>query len=99
MTTFTSDDREEAYRKKVEEAPYHPGYEGAVVKPNPVYRGVDPAKMIWKEKPITAENIKSRIKHSLCGGPVSIQSRVYFDDEEISFLKMTHEEANTGEKK
>lgn len=53
MTTFTSDDREEAYRKKVEEAPYHPGYEGAVVKPNPVYRGVDPAKMLWKEKPLS----------------------------------------------
>ena len=85
--------------KLVEEAPYHPGYEDAVVKPNSVYRGVDPAKMIWKAKPVTAEDIKSRIKHSLCGGPVSIQSRVYFDDEEISFLKMTHEEANPGNKK
>ena len=58
MTTFTSDDREEAYRKKVEEAPYHPGYAGAVVKPNPVYRGVDPAKMIWKEKPLSDEEVR-----------------------------------------
>ena len=85
--------------KLVDEAPYHPGYEDAVVTPAPVYKGMDPAKMIWKPKPITAEDIKSRIKHSLCSGPVSIQSRVYFDDEEISFLKMTHEEANTGGKK
>lgn len=33
MTTWTSEDKEEAYRKKVEEAPYHPGYEDAVVYP------------------------------------------------------------------
>lgn len=33
MTTFTTEDKEEAYRKKVEEAPYHPGYEDAVVYP------------------------------------------------------------------
>jgi hypothetical protein len=31
MTTFTSEDRENA--KLVEEAPYHPGYEDAVVYP------------------------------------------------------------------
>lgn len=31
MTTFTSEDRESA--KLVEEAPYHPGYEDAVVYP------------------------------------------------------------------
>ena len=31
MTTFTSEDREQA--KLVEEAPYHPGYEDAVVYP------------------------------------------------------------------
>lgn len=33
MTTFTTDDKEEAYRKKLEEAPYNPGYEDAVVYP------------------------------------------------------------------
>ena len=33
MATFTTEDKEEAYRKKVEEAPYHPGYEDAVVYP------------------------------------------------------------------
>ena len=33
MTTWTSEDKEEAYRKKVEDAPYHPGYEDAVVYP------------------------------------------------------------------
>jgi hypothetical protein len=30
MTTFTSDDREEEYKKIVEAAPYQPGYEDAV---------------------------------------------------------------------
>jgi hypothetical protein len=34
--------------KLVEEAPYHPGYEDAVVSPAQKYKGVDPAKMIWK---------------------------------------------------
>jgi hypothetical protein len=33
MTTFTSDDREEAYKKIVVEAPYQPGYEDAVPIP------------------------------------------------------------------
>ena len=32
MTTFTSEDRENA-KKLVDEAPYHPGYEEAVVYP------------------------------------------------------------------
>ena len=39
--------------KLVEEAPYHPGYEDAVVSPAQKYKGVDPAKMIWKSKPLT----------------------------------------------
>lgn len=43
------------------------------------------------------EDIKKRIKHSLCHTPISIQSRVYFDGEEISNLRMTHEEIK-GEK-
>jgi hypothetical protein len=33
MTTFTSDDREEAYKKIVAEAPNQPGYEDAVPIP------------------------------------------------------------------
>jgi hypothetical protein len=33
MTTFTSDDREEEYKKIVEAAPYQPGYEDAVPIP------------------------------------------------------------------
>ena len=41
--------------KLVEEAPYHPGYEDAVVSPAQKYKGVDPAKMIWKTKPLTDE--------------------------------------------
>ena len=59
MTTFTSDDRQEAYKQKVEEAPYHPGYEDAVITPrsDPVYKGMDPAKMLWKPKPLTDEEI------------------------------------------
>jgi hypothetical protein len=44
----------------VEEAPYHPGYEDAVITPrsDPVYRGMDPAKMLWKSKPLSDEEIK-----------------------------------------
>ncbi len=43
------------YQKKVEEAPYHPGYEDAVITPrsNPVYIGMDPDKMLWKPKPLS----------------------------------------------
>ena len=44
--------------KLVEEAPYHPGYEDAVVSPTQKYKGVDPAKMIWKPKPLSDEEIK-----------------------------------------
>jgi len=57
MTTFTSEDRQEAYQKKVEDAPYHPGYEDAVVPPKQTYVGMDPAKMIWKSKPLTDDDI------------------------------------------
>ena len=43
--------------KLVQEAPYHPGYEDAVIEPAFAYKGVDPAKMIWKPKPLTEEEI------------------------------------------
>lgn len=59
MTTFTSEDRQEAYQKKVEDAPYHPGYEDAVVPPKPAYKGMDPAKMLWKPKPLSDEEIEN----------------------------------------
>mgnify|MGYP003632176178 CR=1 FL=1 len=36
MTTFTTEDKNEAYRKKVEEAPYHPGYEDAIITVEPI---------------------------------------------------------------
>jgi hypothetical protein len=42
--------------KLVEEAPYHPGYEDAVIttrRSDPVYKGMDPAKMLWKPKPLS----------------------------------------------
>ena len=45
------------YQKKVEEAPYHPGYEDAVGTPPHLYRGMDPAKMLWKPKPLSDEEI------------------------------------------
>jgi len=41
----------------VEEAPYHPGYEDAVVPPKQVYSGMDAGKMIWKPKPLDIEQI------------------------------------------
>jgi len=47
--------------KLVEEAPYHPGYEDAVVSPAQKYKGVDPAKMIWKPKPLSDKEITSFI--------------------------------------
>ena len=34
------------------------------------------------------ELLKKHIKHSLCKTPISIQSRVYFDGEEISSLRI-----------
>jgi hypothetical protein len=43
--------------KLVDEAPYHPGYEDAAVPPKPIYKGVDPAKMIWKAKPLSNDEI------------------------------------------
>ena len=43
--------------KLVDEAPYHPGYEDAVVTPEPVYKGVDPAKMLWKPKPLSEKEL------------------------------------------
>lgn len=43
--------------KLVQEAPYHPGYEDAVVNPTPKYTGLDPAKMIWKPKPLSDKEI------------------------------------------
>lgn len=45
--------------KLVEEAPYHPGYEDAVITPrtNPVYKGLDVRKMLWKSKPLSDEII------------------------------------------
>jgi hypothetical protein len=39
--------------KLVDEAPYHPGYEDAVVTPATKYIGMNPSKMIWKTKPLT----------------------------------------------
>ena len=48
-----------SYQQKVEEAPYHPGYEDAVInkRSDPVYKGMDPAKMIWKSRPLSEEEI------------------------------------------
>ncbi len=43
--------------KLVQEAPYHPGYEDAVIEPAFAYKGVDPSKMIWKPKPLSDEEI------------------------------------------
>ena len=48
MTTFTSDDREEAYKKIVEAAPNQPGYEDAVPIP---FAG-------WVSAEITDEEIR-----------------------------------------
>ncbi|MCE5293946.1 MAG: hypothetical protein LLF94_04975 [Chlamydiales bacterium] len=44
-------------KKLVDEAPYHPGYEDAVVPPNRVYSGVKTGKMLWKPKPLSEEKM------------------------------------------
>jgi hypothetical protein len=49
MTTFTSDDREEAYKKIVEAAPNQPGYEDAVPIP---FAG-------WVSQELTDEEIRA----------------------------------------
>jgi len=43
--------------KLVDDAPYHPGYEDAVVQPKPVYSGIGSGRMIWKSKPLSEEEI------------------------------------------
>jgi hypothetical protein len=44
LKTFTSNDREEAYKKIVKEAPNQPGYEDAVNQPCPEYDPVNHPK-------------------------------------------------------
>jgi len=41
---------------------------------------------------LVAEKERKKIKHFLTATSVSVQTRVYIGDEEISMLKMTHEE-------
>ena len=70
------------YQKKVEDAPYHPGYEDAVVPPKQVYSGMDAGKMIWKSKPLTEEEINN-LGHELIDveyfdeGEYGMQSNIY----------------------
>jgi hypothetical protein len=46
MTTFTTDDREEAYKKIVAKAPNQPGYEDAVPIPT---RGMNNEPVAWMQ--------------------------------------------------
>jgi hypothetical protein len=59
MTTFTTEDRERAI-KIVQEAPYHPGYEDAVIIPetvNPLMEELNELRK-WKERHLnTAKGI------------------------------------------
>jgi len=41
---------------------------------------------------LVEDNQRKKIKHFLTSTTVSVQSRVYIDKEEISMLKMKHEE-------
>jgi hypothetical protein len=64
VTTFTSDDREEAYKKILEEAPNQPGYEDAVpidvqVNASPPHI-VDSGASVMKDKPIAYINVEER---------------------------------------
>ena len=46
---------------------------------------------------LIAEHERKKIKHFLTATSVSVQTRVYIGDEEISMLKMTHEEIRARE--
>jgi hypothetical protein len=64
MTTFTSGDREEAYKKILEEAPNQPGYEDAVpidvqVNASPPHI-VDSGASVMKDVPIAYINVEER---------------------------------------
>jgi hypothetical protein len=64
MTTFTSGDREEAYKKILEEAPNQPGYEDAVpidvqVKASPPHI-VDSGASVMKDEPVAYINVEER---------------------------------------
>ena len=64
MTTFTSGDREEAYKKILEEAPNQPGYEDAVpidvqVNASPPHI-VDSGANVIKDEPIAYINVEER---------------------------------------
>ncbi len=64
--------------KLVDEAPYHPGYEDAVVNPTPKYTGMNPAKMIWKQKPLRFEgiiDIHMKNKHDIIAFARAIEHR------------------------
>ena len=47
---------------------------------------------LWAFAKLVAEHERKKIKHFLTATSVSVQTRVYIGDEEISMLKMTHEE-------
>ena len=49
-------------------------------------------KDIVRFSKLVAERERKKIKHFLTATSVSVQTRVYIGDEEISMLKMTHEE-------
>jgi hypothetical protein len=49
-------------------------------------------KLLTAFAKLVAEHERKKIKHFLTATSVSVQTRVYIGDEEISMLKMTHEE-------
>jgi hypothetical protein len=64
MTTFTTNDREEAYKKILEEAPNQPGYEDAVpiteqVNASPPHI-VDSGASVMKDEPVAYINVEER---------------------------------------
>jgi hypothetical protein len=62
MTTFTSDDREEAYKKIVAEAPNQPGYEDAVPIPASPPHIVDSGASVMT-KELTDDEIQELIDY------------------------------------
>jgi len=58
--------------------------------PHHDFNWFDPVVVKFAE--LVAEHERKKIKHFLTATSVSVQTRVYIGDEEISMLKMTHEE-------
>jgi hypothetical protein len=103
MTTFTSDDREEAYKKILEEAPNQPGYEDAVpidvkINASPPHV-VDSGASVMSIKPVAWINEYDQLEPFNPDNrqdwiPVYTQSVKELTDEEIGWFAKAYTDRN-----